>query len=173
MSIDSNFYKNKKTKSIYYALWFLIVTLLTTGGLFFYNNHVAAQNQQLLSQISQRQDSIKNLKQDKNIEAYYIYNLNQDILQDLADKSQISNFIKHTLSTMISYDMLFEGFTYNSWEIDLSASAESNAEGLAYTKVIKFLNEYNKNQRSLFVLEPVENFTGQDTINFPVTFTIK
>jgi len=173
MAADWKFYTQKKSKGIYYSFAFLLLIIVGTVGLFFYNTHLTEQNQELLSQISQRQNSIDALRQDKNIEAYYIYNLNQDILTNLWEKSQISTFVKHALSTMIGYDLTFESFTYNSGEISVNAVSESSDKGLAYTKVVKFLSEYNKNQRSLFELQPIENFTWQDSIKFPISFTVK
>jgi len=173
MAVDSKLYTQGKAKGIYYSFIFLILVILGTVGLYFYNNYLSEQNESLLSQINQRQSSIDALRQDKNIEAYYIYNLNQEILSELGEKSQISTFVKHALSTMIGYDITFDSFTYSNGEISMNVVSESSDKGLAYTKVVKFLNEYNKNQRSIFELQPVENFTWQDSIKFPISFIVK
>lgn len=146
---------------------------IATGGLFFYNSTVEAENDHILSQIQQTESSIKNERKDKNIAAYHVYNLNKEVFDNLSDKSQISKFVEHALRTMVRYDLVFENFSLNGDEITLNVSAESNGKGLAYAKIIKFLSEYNKSETSLFTLEQVENFTGQDTIKFPIRFTIK
>lgn len=173
MAIDSSFYKQKKSRSIYYALGFLILVILATGGLYFYNWHLQKSIGALEIQVYERENAIDNLRQDKNIEVYYIYNLNKKTFDSIYEGSQISSFVKHAMSTMIGYDLTFDGFNYNTNTITLNATAETNERSLAYTKVAKFLNEYNKNEKSLFVLQPVENFTGQDNIKFSVTFLLQ
>ena len=173
MAVDSNFYKQKQWKGLYYALGFLIIVVLITGWLFFFNNRLASEISDLKEQISQREDSIKDRRKDKNIETYYIYNRNESILEELAEKSQIPTFVEHALRTMVRYDLVFEGFSYSNWQISLNATSESNDKGLAHTKVSKFVNEYNKSESSLFELQWIENFSWQDNIRFPIIFTIK
>lgn len=173
MAIDTNFYKQKKGRGIYYSSAFLVIAIITTVALFFYNRHIENENATLVSQVSQRNASIKELKQDKNIEAYHIYNLNQDVLKKLEHESQIARFIKHALSTMIQYDLAFEGFQYNAGTIDVNAIAESNEKSIAYAKVITFLSKYNLDEKSLFTLSAIENFSGQDSIKFPIKFEVK
>lgn len=173
MAIDSNFYKQKQTRGIYFALGFLVLVIVGTGALFFYNIHLDAKNTELKQEISQREASIEELRKDKNIEAYYIYNPNKSILDTFTQQSQIPTFIEHTLRTMIRYDITFEDFSYEQGELRLNAIAESTDKGLAYSKIVKFLTEYNVNEASLFELQPIENFAWQDNIQFPVKFAVK
>ncbi len=173
MPVDSSFFKNKKNKGLYFGLWFLVLVCVLTWALFFYNSTIEKQNDHILSQIQQTETSIKNERKDKNIAAYHVYNLNKEVFDNLSDKSQVSKFVEHALRTMVRYDLVFENFSLSGDEITLNVSAESNDKWLAYSKIIKFLNEYNKSETSLFTLEQVENFTGQDNIKFPIRFTIK
>lgn len=173
MAVDSNFYKQKKTKSIYWSLGLLLFVILGTWGLFFYNGFLEKENDQLVQDILQREKSIEDLRKDKNIEAYYIYNLSENILEDLYEKSQISDFVEHALRTMVRYDMTFEAFSYSNGEISLNGIAESNDEMVAYQKLAKFIDEYNKSETSLFELQNIDNFSWQNDIKFPMKFIVK
>ncbi|GEM_PF-2520483 len=173
MTIEKEFFKKKKKKDMYLSLVFLLLVILSTVALFFYSGRVEAENISLLQQITERKSSIEKLREDKNIEAYYLYNLNRKVLDEMTKNSEISKFVEHSLRVMVRYDLIFENFTYNNGEVYLNAVSESNDRGLAYKKIIKFMNEYNKNETSLFHLEPINSFSGQDNIKFPVIFSIK
>lgn len=112
MAIDSNFYKKKQARGVYFTLGFLLFVIVGTAALFFYNTYLDTKNTQLQQEISQRKLSIEELRKDKNIEAYYIYNLNKSILDTFTQQSQIPTFIEHALRTMIRYDVTFQDFSY-------------------------------------------------------------
>ncbi len=173
MAIDSGFYKNKQKTGIYISIVFLVLVILVTAGMFLYNQKLETQIAQTDEQITERNNAIAERKKDPNIESYDLYELNKDTLDSMAERSDIPAFVEHALRTMVKYDLVFQDFNYNGGDISINAFAESNDKGLAYSKIVKFLNEYNKNESSLFILEQVENFTGQNEIQFPVTFTLK
>ena len=159
MAIEKKFFEKKRARDVYLALIFLVFVCIVTGALFFYNRWIISENEILEQQITEREVSINKLNKKKDIEAYYIYSLNQKILDRMAQDSKISKFIEHTLKVMIRYDLVFENFSYSNGKINLSATSESNERGLAYTKIIKFMKEYNKNKASLFHLEPIQSFS--------------
>jgi len=171
--INANFYKKKKTRGIYFSIVFLLIVIVGTIALSFYNKNLDGENKNLLEEISTRETSIKKLKKNKNIEAYHIYNMNRKVLDTLAEKSKIPTFIEHILRTMIHYDLTFENFSYIDGGLTLGVIAKTNEKGLAYSKVIKFIDQYNKSKKWLFYLGEIENFSGQDSIKFQANFTLK
>lgn len=173
-AVDTKFYDKKKSSTFYIAVLFLLIILAITGGLFFYNSQLQKQNIDLNSQIEQLSSSIKNIQQDSNIQAYSIYEKNQDFLEKLAEQSKIPSFVSHLRKHFAIHGLDSKGFSYSQWWISVELSAQTNESGYAYQKVVKFLRDYNALwEDALFTPRFVAVFDGYDKINFTGDFKLK
>jgi len=173
MALDANYYKKKQARSLYYSIAFLAVVILGTVGLYFYNGHLENQNSILDNELVQVKSSIAKLKEDKKIESYHIYSLNEKAFQKLEKYSGVSDMIGHLVSTMLRYDLSFQSFSYAKGVATLNASSTSSEEGLAYRKITKFIEEYSDDSQSLFTILPTDTYTGHDKIQFPLQLELK
>ncbi len=171
MPIDSKFYKQKKSRSFYYAIAFLGFVILLTAGLYFYNANVVSWNVDLDWEISRLDTSIKKLNADENIKAYSLYVSNKDTFDTLTAQSQIPKFVKHIKTATRSLDLW--GFSYSDGKIAMKFTSESDTTSQSYQKVIKFLKSYRENEENMFTLDTIWWVTGQDKITFNANFELK
>ena len=173
MPIDSKFYKQKKAKSFYYAIAFLIFVIVLTWALYIYNTTIVNQNTDLDTNISRLESSIEKLKNDENIKAYSLYSSNKNTFDDLTAKSQVSDFIRNVKKTLSRYWLELWSFNYSDGKILVKVSSESDTRSKAYEKIVKFLKNYRESEESMFMLENISWVTGQDKLSFNVTFVVK
>ena len=173
MPIDSKFYKQKKSKSFYYAIGFLIFVILITGGLYLYNTMVTNANSDLDANINNLKASIDKLKDDENIKAYSLYASNKATFDWLTAKSQIPDFVKNVKKSLTVYWLELSGLNYSDGTIAVKVISESDSRSKSYEKVVKFLKNYRASEESIFKLENISWVTGQDKITFDVNFTVK
>lgn len=173
MALDINYYKKKDARSISLAFWLFISVAVLTLALFFYNSYLSKNNVRLETELKQMQTSIDELRKDKNIESYYLYSQNKASFEKLKKQSNITPIIEHLMSVMIRYDLVFNSFSYNEGKISLRAYSESSEWGLAYKKIVKFIDEYNMKEDSLFHIDSISEYTGHDKIEFPLSMKLK
>ena len=173
MPIDSKFYKQKKSKSFYYSIWFLIFILILTGALYGYNTMITGGNTDLDSEMSRLETSIDKLKNDENVKAYSLYVSNQKTFDALSAQSQIPEFIKEVKKTLSKYGLELAWFNYNDGKVAVKVVSEWDTRSQSYEKVVKFLKNYRLDENSLFTLDTISWVTGQSKINFDVNFVLK
>ena len=173
MPIDSKFYKQKKSKSFYYSIGFLVFTLLLTWGLYGYNTMIKGNNTDLESEITRLDTSITKLKDDENVKAYSLYVSNQKTFDALAAQSQIPEFIKEVKKTLATFWLELAWFNYNDGKVAVKVISESDTRSQSYEKVVKFLQNYRLDENALFTLDTISWVTGQSKMNFDVNFVLK
>ena len=173
MPIDSKFYKQKKSKSFYYSIGFLIFTLLLTWGLYAYNSMIDQNNTDLDAEVSRLETSINTLKDDENVKAYSLYVSNKKTFDALTAQSQIPEFIKEVKKTLATYWLELAWFNYNDGKVAVKVISESDTSSQSYEKIVKFLKNYRLDENALFTLDTISWVTWQSKINFNVNFALK
>ncbi len=173
MPIDSKFYKQKKSKSFYYALAFLFFVIILTGALYAYNTMIVGSNADLEAEINRLETSINKLKDDENVKAYSLYVSNQKTFDSLTAQSQIPDFIKEVKKTLTQYWLELSWFNYNDGKVAVKVISEWDDRSESYQKVVKFLKNYRSDENSLFTLDTISWVTGQSKMNFDVNFVLK
>jgi L-rhamnose mutarotase len=172
-AVDTKFYEKKKSSTFYLAVWFLFLVLVITGGIFFYNSKLEELNWDFSKQIQQLNNSISIVEQDSNIQTYSIYEKNEKFLIKLWEQSNIPSFVSHLKKQFAIHGIDAKWFNYSQWTVTIDLSAQTNDNGYAYQKVVKFLRDYNELEDGLFLSDFVPNFDGYDRINFTGKFTLK
>ncbi|MCD5375082.1 hypothetical protein LR010_01355 [Candidatus Gracilibacteria bacterium] len=174
LAVDTKFYEKKKSSTFYTAVGFLLLVLVLTGGMFFYNTQLDKQNTELETQITQLSTSIESLKLDPNIQTYSIYERHEAFLTKLAKESNIPSFVAHLKKYFAISGIDAKGFNYSQGVVSVSLSSQTNDNGYAYQKVVKFLRDYNNlGEEALFTAQFVPVFEGYDRINFKGEFKLK
>ncbi|MDD3646127.1 MAG: hypothetical protein PHH06_01835 [Candidatus Gracilibacteria bacterium] len=170
MSEIKEVYKIKKLRSIYVSIGFFAFVVVLTGVLFFYNSHLDKQTTLLQNEITQKENSIKEKKENKAIQIYELYILNKKVLERLDKNSQIVSFLNHIEEITQKYNVVFEGFNYSNGMLSLDAITVSDDNGFDYQKASKFIEGYRNDEESLFNLGFIETIT---TIEDKEKFNIK
>jgi len=173
MPLDSKFYKKKKAKSFYYAVWFLILVLVLTWGLYTYNSMLVNANTDLDTDIARIDASVDKLQNEENIKAYSLYSSNKNTFSELTTKSQVPAFVIHIKKALVNRWLDIWSFNYSNGRVTVKITSESDTTVQAYEKVVKFLNSYRQDESSLFTLENITSVTGQDKITFDASFVVK
>jgi len=172
MAVDLNYYKKKDIHGLYLSLGFFGVIIFITIALYFFNIYTNGKNEELQQKLTSLESSVSELKKDKNIESYYIYSQNTEAFAKLEKDSQVSAMIEHLTGIMLKYDLAFDSFQYSNGEVKLSTKTTS--ENLpAFKKVVKFVEDYSQRDDALFTVKGINEFTGYDQINFPLTLELK
>jgi len=173
MPIDSKFYKQKKSKSFYYSIGFLLFVILLTGGLYGYNTMINENNTDLDAEISRLETSINKLKDDENVKAYSLYVSNKKTFDSLSAQSQIPDFIAEVKKALAKHGLELSWFNYNDGKVAVKVVSEGDSRSQSYEKVVKFLQNYRSDENSLFTLDTISWVAGQSKINFDVNFVLK
>lgn len=172
MAVDLNYYKKKDIHSLYLSLAFLFFIVLGTVVLYFYNGYLANKNLSLEEQLLWIENSIAEIREEKDIQSYEIYSQNKAVFERMGKYSQISPMIEHLTWVMLKYDLVFKSFDYSDGEIELEAYSETIGTH-AYKKIVKFIDDYSILPEALFTLGEVNSYTGYDKIDFPLNFQLK
>lgn len=174
MSEIKEVYKTKKLRSIYISIAFFAFVVVLTGVLFFYNSHLDKQNTMTQSEITQKENSIKEKKENKSIQIYELYVLNKNVLERLDKNSQIVSFMNHLQEISQEYNLQFEWFNYSNGILSLDTITVSDDNGLDYQKASKFIEWYRNNEESLFNLAFIETITTiEDREKFNIKLELK
>jgi len=173
MPIDSKFYKQKKSRSFYYAIAFLVFVVLVTVWLYAYNMMILGQVKDLDDSIARLDTSIEKLNQDENIQVYSLYAWNKNTFDALAAQSQIPKFVKSVKKALAKNGLDLWGFSYSDGTVSVKITSESDSRSKGYEKIVKFLKTYREDEESIFDLESITRVAGQDKIAFDAKFVVK
>lgn len=172
-AVDTNYYKQKKESMFYLSLGFLIVVILVTGWLYAYFQSVVSQRDDISTAINQIDTSISERLSNPNIQAYNVYEKNRGLLEKMSYESKITAFVNHLKKNFIKYSVSGEWFSYNNGLVSVAMSAETNDNGYAYEKVLKFIRWYETDEKAIFELEDISTFTWYDQIKFDGSYQLK
>ena len=71
------------------------------------------------------------------------------------------------------YDIEFRGFEVSGSQISTNAFVRSDDNGIAYKKLVKFIENYRNNENSLFELSFINRVLGYDDMKLGISFKIK
>lgn len=172
-AVTTEFYKKKKKNTLLAALAFLFVILVLSGILYYLGYTLKKDNESLALREQELEKSISERKQEPNLKTYEMYEKNKILFQKSTNNSQISIFVNHLKKNLNKFLLRAEGFNYKDAQVTTKIISQTNDSGYAYEKVVRFLRNYQKDDKALFTLEKIEAFSGYDTIEFNITFRLK
>ena len=173
MAIDHTYYTQRKDKGLYGSIFFLILVVISTGGLYFYNLYLDNQNTELSNAVIHYDASMNEIKKDKRLQVYELLKLNEKTIGKLAEKSNVTTYIKYLKYIGSKYDIIFEGFNYTNGEVESSAKVNTDDKGLAYAKLVNFISNFRKLEDRKFDLLFISSIIWHDSISFNARFKIK
>jgi len=148
MAVDLNYYKKKDIHSLYASLAFLALVVVATFSLFLYNGHLEKKNVFLEETLVGIENSVFEIRKEKDIQSYEIYSQNKNVFERLEKYSQITPMIEHLMGVMLKYDLVFKSFNYSDGNVQLEAYSET-AGSPAYKKIVKFIDDYSVLEEAL------------------------
>lgn len=175
-----NYIESKKV-SLVWPIIFLVIVVVTTLWLHWYNYYLQKQVENLRTKSIELNNTAETLNNNPEIQAYLLLDGNKNIINELDKRSKITDYMKHldSLQTKEKYDLVFEGFSINKWEITTTVTTSSSIDGntqsgsLAYEKTARFIKEYRNDQDALLDLGFVNLIEWMDNMKYNVVFTIK
>jgi len=174
MSEKKYIISNKKTNLPVWAIWFLVFVLVLTTALFFYNNHLDNKNQDTLTRIDNVNSKIKEIEKNPQVQVYSLLEMNKWVIGELEKRNKITDYIRHFSEVWKYYDISFDWFNYNNWNISTTAIAQSNSEWwVASSKTVQFIRDYRLSDTSIFDLNFISSFEWMDVIKYNLNFELK
>jgi len=155
------------------SIWLLIIVLIITIATYVYKNNLETKKTELLTEITNIETEISDLKSNKDISVYNLVDLNKDFLLDLDKKSDINKIVTNILELWKEYSINFNNFYYRSWEATLEAFSDSKWDKLAHSKISNFISHFRWENDEIFTLSHISNFNWRNTMRFNVTFNLK
>jgi hypothetical protein len=128
------------------------VVVASTISLYFYNNYLFTEAGNIQEKINQIEVNINELSKDKSLEIFALINANKKTIDIMRSRSNVTTYIKHMKSIAGLYDLEFRGFEISGSQISTNAFVRSDDNGIAYKKLVKFIQNYRNNENSLFEL---------------------
>jgi len=173
MSTENIINKKKGRWTYFGSITFLLIVVASTVSLHFYNNHLMANATELQDKITQVNTNISELSKDKSLEIFALINANKKTLDIMQSRSKVTTYIKHMRSISGLYDIEFRGFEVSGSQISTNAFVRSDDNGIAYKKLVKFIENYRNNENSLFELSFINRVLGYDDMKLGISFKIK
>lgn len=171
-AIDTKFYEKKRKNTLYFSLWFFLFVFLITGGIYTYNISLENKISRWDKQLENIKESISELEQNPEIEAYSLYERNKELIAKKSCESRITTFITHLKRNAGKYSLAAKGFSYSRGEISTEISASSDEGQSAYEKIVNFLDVYPQEENAFFDIHHIWVYDGYDRINFSPRFTL-
>lgn len=173
MSIENTPYK-KKSKSPYFAsIFFFVFTIFATLGLWFYNEKLIDNIAQIDAKMSQIETNMNELSQDSSLEIFSLLQANKKMIDTMRTRSKVSTYMKHLKSIGSLYDLELRGFEFSWSHITTNAFIRSDDNGIAYQKLVKFIQNYRENENALFELWFIPRVLWYDDMKLNLNFKIK
>lgn len=165
---------NRKTKSSYIlSIVFLLIIVFSTIWLNQYNNYLESDINEIKSGIETRNQGIKKIEGDKNIQIFSLLERNKKIIESYKKMNKITTYINHMNVIAWKYKLNFKWFWFSKGIISTNVTITSDDEGIAYQKTKDFIEKYRNDNKSLFELDFISSIQGMDTIKFNTKFKIK
>ena len=173
MSENSEIYKKGWKWGIFLSLSFMVIVIVISVLLFLYNGVLKKSNLVLKGEISDLEKSISEIQENKLVQSYNLISINKKSMDVLKRRSQIPQFIAHIDNISDEYDVEFKGFDYYNGSLTTSVKVDSSKEKLAYEWTVNFIKSYRNKDWTLFDLDFINNFLGQDKISFDIKLDAK
>lgn len=174
-----------KTPRYFILAWvFFILVVILTVGVYVYKSTISSENDDISSEIKELQETIAKMRDDKDIQAYELYDKNSSKLDSLTYFSNIPRFYSEILKLWRKYNLDFSNFQYSNEKIKVWTSAWSDSSDEAYEKLELFINDFRKSQKTedndtendfsepIFDLEFVNSFFWSNRISAALEFTV-
>ncbi|PIE85482.1 hypothetical protein CSA08_01850 [Candidatus Gracilibacteria bacterium] len=172
MSLPTDLYKKKKKSSYIFSLLFLALVLILTLALYLYNSNITEDIAEVNEEIKVVDSLIENIKKDEKLQIYSLIETNKKPLEILEYNSQIPDYIEHFKNIGQKYKIDLKSFSYSAGKITTSVTFNQENE-VTYLRVVNFLRDYRQSPDSLFDLDFVKSVSGNDTITFNISLTLK
>ncbi len=163
----------KRSRPSTSSIVLLVVVILLTTVLYFYNNNLDKQISDLQNNISSLKTNISEVEKDKNLQVYYLVELNKKILSTYEKMNNVTKYINHFNVISNKYNLKLEGFSLSKWEITTQAKVTSDNKAIAFQKTRDFISNYRKDSKALFDLGFINSIEWMDDMKFKLTFKIK
>ena len=147
--------------------------MLISGVLFFLNSSLQKEYDQQSSQLKELEKSISQRQENKNIQAYELFQKHTKTLKEKTHQSNIPRFIHHFRFVRDKYNIEFNGFNYSDGVMTTGVTALSNETGNAYIKTTKFMEKYRQDESALFDLSFISQVSGHTNQKYGVEFRLK
>ena len=172
-TLDSKFYKKKKSSTFYFSLVFFAIILILTGVLYVFTSSVQAEGDSLSGKIKELDASIEKLESDENVQVYRTYSRHKDLLELLGRQSEIPLFVSHLKKNFQKFGLEGSGFEYRNGVVTIAMESKTWQTRYAYQRIVEMLREYKKDEKALFDLGEIQDFSGHDQIDFSAEFYLK
>jgi len=173
MSAENIINKKRGRWAYFGSIVFFLIVIVSTTSLYSYNNHLITESQDLQSKITQIDTNINELSKDKSLEIFALINANKKTIEIMESRSKVTTYIKHMKSIAGLYDIEFRGFEISGSQISTNAFVRSDDNGIAYKKLVKFIENYRNNENSLFELPFINRVLGYDDMKLAISFKVK
>ena len=172
-TLDSKFYKKKKWSTFYFSLIFFVVIATLTWILFVFTSSVQAERDNLSGKIQELDKSIQALQSDENVQVYRTYSRHKELLDLLGRQSEIPLFVSHLKKNFQKFGLEGAGFEYRNGVVTIAMESRTWQTRYAYQRIIQMLREYKQDEKALFDLGEIQEFSGHDQIDFSAEFYLK
>lgn len=171
---EANFITNKN-RLPFAPIVFLLIVVVITILLFFYNFYLNNKNNEILSNIETRENSIKELNSDPKIQVYSLLESNSYSFFELEKRNKITTYINHLKDLSSEYSLVFDWFNFSDWKLSTLVSSETtDSTKLWYSKTVDFIREYRKDENSLFDLDFINSFEwSSDSLKYNISLNLK
>lgn len=172
-----------KTPGYIIAAWgFFLITVILTMGVFWYKMYMSKKVDTANDEIYQLRDDIGKMRQDKDIQAFELYDSNKKKLDTMIYLSQIPDFYKGINDIARKYGLVFSSFSYGKWIIWVQALSEDDSGEASYEKIAQLIADFKDDSSESkvsgsfterFDLWFVRAFNGSEDITANLEFTVK
>lgn len=172
LSNDTNMIEKKWDFLFRFSVGLFLLVLIITASSYFYKSTLESSINDINSQISNVEKSMTDLKSDKKLQVYNLYNLNKQRIDDDIKKSNINVYVNYLRLTASKYGLKFTWFNYDTKKLSTSLSSTTDTN-LSYLKLVKFIRDYRTTTNDLVNLGFISSINGSDKITTNVVFDLK
>jgi len=176
-------------KHFYASVVFFILVVIITVVIFGYKQKITAENNNYREQVSSLQSTLSQLRKDKDVQAFELYDKNRNQLDILTYNSQVPLFYNEISTLWRRYNFEFSDFSFNKWNIKISALAKSDSTEQWYKKFRSLITDFydarytddenwekgdsNNGLDSILDLQFVKSFKWSNNISTLLEFIVK
>lgn len=169
---NTNNVEKKRDFLFRFSVGLFIVVLISTASLYFYKSSLEWSLNDVNSEISNLNKSISDLKTDKALQVYNLYNLNKTTIDNEFKKSNVNVYVNYLRLTASKYGLQFNWFNYDTKKLSTTLTSTTDTN-LGYLKLIKFIADYRTTTNDLVDLEFMNSISGSDKITSSLVFDVK
>lgn len=172
LSDNTNMIEKKGDFLFRFSVGLFVLVLIVTASTYFYKSTLESSINDINSQISNVEKSMTDLKSDKKLQVYNLYNLNKQRIDNDIKKSNVNVYVNYLRLTASKYGLEFTWFNYDTKKLSTSLSSTTDTN-LSYLKLVKFIRDYRTTTNDLVNLGFISSINGSDKITTNVVFDLK